>query len=212
MATKVIVAEDEPLFRQMLRSQLSTDSDIEIIGEASNGEEAVELAKNLVPEVILMDIEMGSGISGIQAGHIIKAENPSTGIVLLSNYKAKQFIVTSAGWSYLMKRNVRDIDTVVRAIKGAAWGMLVIDPQLTEALKPRENTLLSRLTGEQMKVLELVAQGFTDKAIAEELVMDENAVRSTMNLICKHLEIEAGGSVASRVLAVRTYLDQTRGL
>ena len=89
MDTKVIVAEDEPLFRQMLRSQLSTDSDIEIIGEASNGEEAVEMAHNLAPEVMLMDIEMGPGISGIQAGHIIKADNQSIGIVLLSNYKAK---------------------------------------------------------------------------------------------------------------------------
>ena len=212
MATKVIVAEDEPLFRQMLRWQLSTDSDIEIIGEASNGEEAVEMAQILAPEVMLMDIEMGPGISGIQAGHIIKADNPCVGVVLLSNYKAKQFIVTSAGWSYLMKRNVRDIDTVVRAIKGAAWGMLVIDPQLTESLKPRENTPLARLTGEQMKVLELVVQGYTDKAIAEELVMDENAVRSTMNLVCKRLDIEAGGSVDPRVVAVRTYLDQTRGL
>ena len=111
-----------------------------------------------------------------------------------------------------MKRNVRDIDTVVRAIKGAAWGMLVIDPQLTDSLKPRENTLLSRLTSEQMKVLELVAQGYTDRASAEELGMSENAVRKTMSLICRRLEIEAGDGIAPRVVAVRTYLDQTGGL
>jgi DNA-binding NarL/FixJ family response regulator len=144
-ATRVAIVEDEPLFRQLLRTQLSTDPEIEVIGEASTGEEAVALARDLKPEVMLMDIELGEGITGIEAGYAIKAERPSIGIVLLSNHRAKQFIVTSGGWSYLIKRNVRDVATVARAIKGAAWGMLVIDPQLTQALRPKADAPLARL-------------------------------------------------------------------
>jgi DNA-binding NarL/FixJ family response regulator len=96
-ASKVVIVEDESLFRQMLRAQLGADPELEIIGEAANGEDAVEMARLLTPEVMLMDIELGQGITGIEAGFAIKSERPSTGIVLLSNHKAKQFIVSSGG-------------------------------------------------------------------------------------------------------------------
>jgi DNA-binding NarL/FixJ family response regulator len=210
-ATRIIVVEDEPLFRQLLRVQLSANPDIEVVGEAATGEQAVELAEALEPEVVLMDIELGSGITGIQAGHMIKSRRPSTGIVLLSNYRAKQFIVASAGWSYLMKRNVRDLDSVVRAIKGAAWGMLAIDPQVTETLKPRTDTPLARLEPQQLKVLELLSQGLTDKAIADELVIAEKTVQKHLDDIYSRLNISREGKTDPRVAAVRAYLEQTRG-
>ncbi len=210
--TRVVVAEDETLFRQLLLSQLARDPEIQVVGEAESGERAVELAKQLEPEVMLMDIEMGAGMTGIQAGHAIKALNPSTGIVLLSNHKAKEFIVKSGGWSYLLKRNVRDLDTVVRAVKGAAWGMIVIDPQLTEGLKPRTDSALARLLPEQLKILELVAQGYNNRAIAAEMSMDERNVQRHFVDILGRLGIDADDKADPRILAVRAYLDQTRGL
>ena len=209
-ATRIIVVEDEPLFREMLRSQLSNDPEIEVVGEAETGELAIELAKALQPEVILMDIELGEGITGIQAGYAIKADRPTTGIVLLSNHRAKQFIVTSAGWSYLIKRNVRNFETVARAIKGAAWGMIVIDPFVTDVLKPREDTALSRLTIEELKVLELVTQGFSDAAISMQMIVSEDKVRSYFNGIVAKLEIKPDGQMDPRVAVVRAYLEQTR--
>ncbi|MCH7744755.1 MAG: response regulator transcription factor [Chloroflexi bacterium] len=209
-ATRVIVVEDEPLFRELLRSQLSNDPEIEVVGEAETGEFAIELAKELKPEVMLMDIELGEGITGIQAGYAIKLHRPTTGIVLLSNHRAKQFIVTSAGWSYLIKRNVRDIGTVARAIKGAAWGMIVIDPFVTDVLKPREDTALAKLTMEELKVLELVAQGFSDAAISKQMIVSEGKVRSYFSSVVVKLEIKPDGQIDPRVAAVRAYLEQTR--
>ena len=209
-ATRVIVVEDEPLFRELLRSQLSNDPEIEVVGEAETGEFAIELAKELKPEVMLMDIELGEGITGIQAGYAIKLHRPTMGIVLLSNHRAKQFIVTSAGWSYLIKRNVRDIGTVARAIKGAAWGMIVIDPFVTDVLKPREDTALAKLTMEELKVLELVAQGFSDAAISKQMIVSEGKVRSYFSSVVVKLEIKPDGQIDPRVAAVRAYLEQTR--
>lgn len=209
--TRVIIVEDEPLFRQLIFSQLSADPDIEIVGEANNGEDAVELAKVLEPEVVLMDIEMGEGMTGIEAGYAIKAQKPTTGIVLLSNHKAKQFVVNSGGWSYLIKRNVRDIGTVARAVKGAAWGMLVIDPQLTEGLQPRNNTALAKLEPEQLKVLELMAQGYNNKAIAEELVISEILVNERISRVYDILGVASDGKVDPRVAAVKIYMEQTSG-
>lgn len=211
-ATRVVIIEDEPLFRQLLMAQLSSDPEIEVVGEGASGEEAIELAEALAPEVMLMDIEMGDGISGIQAGHTIKSRRPTMGIVLLSNHKAKQFIVNSGGWSYLLKRNVRDIETVARAVKGAAWGMIVIDPQLTDALKPRSDSALSQLEARDVKILELIAQGFTDKAISEELVIDVKTVQQRFKGIADSLGVERGPNVDPRVAAVRAYLEQTGGL
>lgn len=211
-ATKVVIVEDEPLFRQMLMAQLSADPELEVIGEADNGESAVELARTLMPEVMLMDIELGEGMTGIEAGYAIKAERPTTGIVLLSNHKAKQFIVSSGGWSYLIKRNVRDIETVLRAVKGAAWGMLVIDPTLTGMLTPRQGQALAKLEPMQLKVLELLAQGFSNQAIARDLVMDETEVQQNLAQVYKRLEIDMRGDVDPRVAAVRTYLEQTSGM
>ncbi|MDA0768935.1 MAG: response regulator transcription factor [Chloroflexi bacterium] len=210
-ATKVVIVEDEPLFREMLRVQLSADPELEVIGETDNGEAAVEMARELTPEVMLMDIELGQGMTGIEAGYAIKSERPSTGIVLLSNHKAKQFIVTSGGWSYLIKRNVRDIDTVLRAVKGAAWGLLVIDPTLTDALRPKQGEALSTLEMIELKVLELLAQGYSNQAIARELVMEPTIVQRNLALIYAKLKIDMRGDVDPRVAAVRTYLEQTSG-
>ncbi len=210
-ATKVIIVEDEPLFRQMLHSQLDSDPDVKVVGEAATGEEAIQLADDLHPEVMLMDIELGEGMTGIEAGYTIKKKYPATGIVLLSTHKAKQFIVTSGGWSYLVKRNVRDIESVVRAIRGAAWGMLVVDPTLLEVLQPKANTPLSRLSPEHLKVLELIAQGYSDAAIAKELVIDEEQVRSRLARIVKSLGVLPDAGVDPRVSVVRVYLEQTSG-
>ena len=168
-ATRTIIVEDEPLFRHLIQSQLSKDPDIEVVGEASTGEDAIGLAERCKPEVVLMDIELGKGISGIEAGFAIKFARPNTGIVVLSSHVSKQFIVNSGGWSFLLKRNVRDISSVSRAIRGASWGMLVIDPQITELLGPRMSTPLIKLTVDQLQLLERVAHGLSDAVIAQEM-------------------------------------------
>jgi len=210
-ATRTIIVEDEPLFRQLILSLLAGDPEIDVVAEASTGEDAIGLAKRLQPEVVLMDIELGSGMSGIEAGFAIKFARPSTGIVVLSSHVNKQLIVNSGGWSYLLKRNVRDISSVTRAIRGASWGMLVIDPQITEMLNPRANTALVKLTVDQLQLLERVAHGMSDMAIAEEMAMAEPDISRQLVEICQVLQIKLDNRVDTRVAVVKAYLDQTRG-
>lgn len=210
-ATRTIIVEDEPLFRQLILSLLAGDPEIDVVAEASTGEDAIGLAERLQPEVVLMDIELGSGMSGIEAGFAIKFARPSTGIVVLSSHVNKQLIVNSGGWSYLLKRNVRDISSVTRAIKGASWGMLVIDPQITEMLNPRANTALVKLTVDQLQLLERVAHGMSDMAIAEEMAMAEPDISRQLVEICQVLQIKLDNRVDTRVAVVKAYLDQTRG-
>ena len=210
--TRVMVVEDEPIFRQLLLSQLAADATIEVVGEADTGEQAIALADELEPEVILMDIELKGKMTGIEAGHRIKKHRPSTGIVLLSNHRAKQFIITLAGWSYLLKRNVRDLSTVVRAIKGAAWGMIVVDPQVTESLTPQADSPLALLDPGELKILELLAQGYPDKAIADDLLISVGIMAERLSSVFSKLSIVVAPGSDPRVVAVKTYFDQTRGL
>ena len=124
---KVLVVEDEALFRDVLAAALSSQRDIEVVGAASNGQDAVRLAKELNPQVVLMDIELGSGPNGIEAGKAIKARPPYPGILILSHHKDRQYVANlpldqASGWSYLLKHNVADTDALMRAIHGAAWG------------------------------------------------------------------------------------------
>lgn len=211
-ATRTIIVEDEPLFRQLIQSQLASDPDIDVVAEASTGEDAIGLVEEFLPEVVLMDIELGSGMSGIEAGFAIKFAHPDTGIVVLSSHVNKQFIINSGGWSYLLKRNVTDISSVVRAIRGASWGMLVIDPQITEMLTPGTETPLVKLTVDQLQLLERVAHGMSDMAIAQAMEMDESDIYQGLVEICDVLGIQLDSRVNTRVAAVKAYLDQTRGI
>lgn len=211
-ATRTIIVEDEPLFRQLIQSQLASDPDIDVVAEASTGEDAIGLVEEFLPEVVLMDIELGSGMSGIEAGFAIKFAHPDTGIVVLSSHVNKQFIINSGGWSYLLKRNVTDISSVVRAIRGASWGMLVIDPQITEMLTPGTETPLVKLTVDQLQLLERVAHGMSDMAIAQAMEMDESDIYQGLVEICDVLGIQLDSRVNTRVAVVKAYLDQTRGI
>lgn len=209
-ATRTLIVEDEPLFRQIIRQQLSSDPDIDVVAETGTGEDAIGLVEELQPDVVLMDIELGSGISGIEAGFSIKFARPEIGIVVLTSHVSKQFIVNSGGWSFLLKRNVRDISSVARAIRGSAWGMLVIDPQITEMLNPREHTPLVKLTVDQLQLLEKVAHGLSDMAIAQDSPLEEPEITQQLAEICQVLGVQLDSRIDTRVAAVKAYIDQTR--
>ncbi len=212
----VLIVEDEHLFRQLLISQLSGHPEVTVVGDASSGQEAIEKADSLKPDVILMDIELGSGPNGIAAATTIRSAEPTTGIVLLSMHKDRQYLSATiadqaAGWSYLLKKNVRDAEMLVRAIKGSSWGMVVVDAELTDELRPRADTPLGSMTDEQLKLLELLAQGYTDAAIATKLhFTDGEAVQERLEAIYQTLGIESDGAVKPRVKAVVAYLGQSR--
>ena len=156
---KVLIVEDEGLFRDMLKISLGSIPDLEVVGAVSDGEAAIEAAIRLLPDVVLMDIELGSEPNGIAAGRAIKEENSNIGIIVLSAHREREYLslVTKdeyAGWSYLLKQSVSDASSLGRAIEGAASGLVVMDPCVVNSMKPRTGSVSARLTRRQQEVLE----------------------------------------------------------
>ena len=212
---RVLVIEDEGLFREMVVTALSADPEIEVVGSAATGPDAINLARRLGPSVVVMDIELGSDPNGIEAGKIIKDQRPYPGIVLLSQHKGRQYVANlplgeASGWSYLLKHNVDDTEALLRAIRGAAWGLMTVDREVLEQLTPREGTAVSRLSAGQRQVLELVAQGYTDDAIGQELGVSEEMALHEVSDLFQSLGLEEHGPRVARVQAVLLYLQETK--
>ncbi len=212
--TRVLIVEDEPLFRDLLRTILSSYKKIEVVGAVDNGADAIKIAEECAPDVVLMDIELGSEPDGIRAAHQIKAADPTIGIVILSTHRDKEYLASipesrAAGWSYILKQSLRDHTTLVRAIEGSAWGLVSMDPAVIEALRPRRRSILERLTLQQMLVLKKVASGYTDDAIAEHMGIDAPAVRRLCGQLYQDLNVDINGATDPRVKAALVYLQET---
>ncbi|MBM3957167.1 MAG: response regulator transcription factor [Gemmatimonadetes bacterium] len=213
--TRVLVVDDEPLFRELVTVTLSAAGSIQVVGAAERGQEAVDMAERTAPDVVVMDIELGSEPDGIRAAHQIKAANPAVGIVIVSVHRERQYLAAlpsrrAAGWSFLLKRSIRDPQTLVRAIEGAARGLVTMDPAVLEDLRPRRRSALERLSGEQLAVLAMIAAGYADAAIARELCVDEASVRRAVESVYRDLGIEGDGAEADpRVRAALLYMQET---
>jgi DNA-binding NarL/FixJ family response regulator len=173
------------------------------------------MARDLSPDVIIMDIDLGKGPNGVEAGISIKEVCPAVGIVLLSAHKDKEYLSTipadqSGGWSYLLKQSLADVGTLIRALQGAAAGLVVLDPELVMGLRPRPNTSVESLRGRYREVLELMAQGYSNAAIAEKLVLGEKSIENYINGIYQHLQISREDAIHPRVKAVLLYLKDSR--
>ena len=193
-ALSVVVVEDEPLFLDLLRTALSHHPALVVGGVFRRSDDALHHIPQLQPQVALLDIDLGAGLSGIQLGLLLREQLPTLGIVLLSNHWVPHFLATlrpdsMAGWCYLLKRSVADVDTLVRAIQGAAAGLMVLDPYIVARRRPRPGGALARLTPRHRDVLSLLAQGFTNAAIAQRLGLAPSTVENQLNLIYQALEL-----------------------
>ena len=212
--TRVMVVEDEPLFRDLLTRTLASESGLEVVGIAEDGEAAVKLFKEVRPDVVLMDIELPGEIDGIDAALEIKEASPLTGIVILSVHSDRRYVTSlplenGRGWAYLLKQTVPDLAMVVRAIEGTKVGMLVLDPAIVRSLRPRKGSTFARLTARQQEVLELMSQGYNNAAIAERLGLSEKSVETYINVIYQSLGLSNEQEINARVRATLLYLDDT---
>ena len=186
--TKVLIIEDEELFSELLYRTLSEVPGLCVVGVAHDGETAVQLVRELEPDVVLTDIELSGRMDGIEAATLIKEERPGTGIVILSMHNDPRYLIALAqdktpGCSYLLKQSVPDLATVVRTIQGSASGMLVLDPAVVQTLVPRQGSTVARLTPRQLEVLELIAQGHNNATIANQLTLTERSVETYIHAI-----------------------------
>ena len=214
--TRVLIVEDEALFRDMLSRTLAAEPGLEVVGVATEGKEAVRLAAELIPDAVIMDIVLPGGMDGIDAALQIKAQRKETGIVILSVHKDRRYVSSlplseSPGWAYLLKQTVPDLSSVMRAIHGSVDGLVVLDPAVVETLQPRRGSAAARLTPRHRQVLELIAQGYNNTAIAHELSLTEKSVETYINTIYQVLQIPGEEGVHARVKATLVYLEDSLG-
>ncbi len=213
---RLVLVEDESLFRDLLRVALSQYQDIEVLETFATGAAALDAVPHLSPHVAILDIDLGGSPNGVQVGIRLRRQMPDLGIVLLSNYGDPEFVASlprevTSGWSYLLKTAIGDTESLVRAIRGAAAGLVVLDRDLVSKVQQQKNShVLNKLTSRQREILELIAQGFTNAAIAEKLVISVKSVENQINALYQELEIDrTDSSLQPRVKAVLLYLQES---
>jgi DNA-binding NarL/FixJ family response regulator len=213
---RVLIVDDHALIRRSLEMALAAEADIEVVGEASDGQEAVELADRLTPDVMLMDVRMPRR-SGIEATRAIKASVPSTRIIMLtvSDEEEDLFEAIKAGATGYLLKNVQ-LDEVPQAVRGVHEGQSLINPAMAaklitefanmsrkEAERPPQLPV-PRLTEREMEVLRLVAKGMNNREIAKQLFISENTVKNHVRNILDKLQLHS--RMEAVVYAVREKL------
>src|SRR5919198_5936755 len=213
---RVAVVEDEPLFRGLLEHYLGQHPALEVVGSFADGESALAEVPGCRPDVVTLDIELPGRLDGIQLGLALRRQVPGLGIVVLSNHGDPRFVAAlprevKSGWSYLLKKSVGQLETLSRAVQGAAAGVVMLDPQLVAGLHPRAGGVLARLTPRQREIIGLLAEGLSNAAIAERLVLAEKSVENQLTAIYGELGIDRReDDVHPRVSAVLAYLRESR--
>ncbi len=193
-----------------------------VVGEAADYDDVLAETRRLHPDVVLMDIKMPPThtMEGIEAAHVIKAEQPETGVVVLSQHEDEGYVWALleggvAGLGYLHKLRVGDVDQLVRALYEVAAGGSVVDPRILETLLERRSkkpgSALSRLTPRELEVLAAMAEGKTNSAIASELSIAVGTVEKRISTIFSELGLHDESDVNRRVAAVLVYLRESLG-
>jgi DNA-binding NarL/FixJ family response regulator len=195
---------------------IAATNDLELVGTSATYEELLELVAITEPDVVITDIRMPpTGTDeGIRAADAIRSSHPDIGVIVLSHYVSPEYALAllaegSDRRGYLLKDRLADVDDLVTAIRVVASGGSVIDPKVVEELvaaNRSHETRVDRLTPREREVLGEMAQGKTNAAIAETLVLSERAVEKHINSIFSKLNLSEERDVNRRVAAVLVYL------
>lgn len=214
---RVVLADDHTLFREGVASLLERARDIELVGEAATGEEALRLAGELLPDVVLMDLQM-PGLGGIEATRRIVRENPHIGVIVLTMFEDDKsvFAALQAGaCGYVLKD--ADRGTLLRAIRAMARGEALLGASVARRVlgqftsphqspapsglgAPTGDSILEQLTPREMEVLDLIAQGLKNREIAERLVISEKTLGNHISNIFAKLQVNDRSQAILRAL------------
>jgi DNA-binding NarL/FixJ family response regulator len=208
----VLIVDDHTLFRTGIRKMLEAEADMRVVGEAATGREALDQARTLVPDVILMDIKMPDpsaslrtapaddsrqALDGIEATRVLHRELPHVGIIFCTVFEDDEFVfagLQAGGRGYILKDD--DPDTMLRAIRAVAHGESLLGPAIAQkvmrqfsALPGKQTPLVDDLTPRETEVLKLIAAGLSNKEIAEALVLSEKTVKNHINNIFSKLHV-----------------------
>jgi len=196
--TRILIADDHPLLREALCQVFSNQKDMEIVGQAGNGEEAIDLASQLKPDILVMDIVMPK-FDGLEASRQIKKITPNTAILILTAYDDDNYVLgllEAGATGYLMKSaKGQDLVEAVRAVRA---GESVLHPKIIEKLlkqamvKPvgtAEHKIKDLLSDREMEMLKLLATGMSNKKIAEKLCLSLRTVKAHMSNIFTKMNV-----------------------
>ena len=213
---RVVVADDSTLLREGI-VRLLEDAGLQVVGQAGNADELMLKVRSYSPDVAIVDIRMPPTHTdeGLRAAREIREKHPDVGVLVLSQYVESGYALellqgSAEGVGYLLKDRIADIDDFVAAVKRVAEKGSALDPEVVSRLvgRRRGEDPLSQLTPREREVLDLMAEGRSNQAIADKMVVTLRAVEKHVTSIFAKLQLPAQEQDHRRVLAVLTYLRQ----
>lgn len=211
---RVVIADDSVLLREGL-ARLLSDAGFEVVAQAGDAEDLLRKVRAHKPQVAVTDIRMPPTQTdeGLRAAQAIRREMPDVGVMVLSQYVEQSYAMellgtSAAGVGYLLKDRVADIDRFTDSVRAVGCGGSALDPEVVGQLlgRRRGDHPLERLTARERQVLDLMAQGRSNGAIARELVVTDRAIEKHVTSIFGKLDLPATEDSHRRVLAVLAYL------
>lgn len=214
---RVLMVDDHELMRQAYGTLLNLEPDIEIVGFAGDGQEALTMVDRLKPNVVIMDGKMPR-LNGVEAARIIREKYGHMAIVLLSAFDDDEFVREFLkgdvrGKAYLLKQSLTHLGDLVQAIKDVVEGKTYLASEIVAKLagaqNKRESAFLSELTDREREVLDCMARGFSNSAIAEELFIQPRTVERHIGSIFSKMRLQPQPRAHARVQAVIAYLQDS---
>ena len=202
---RVMLVDDHEVVRDGIRAMLVAEDDIHVTGEAGTVQEAIDEANRTKPDVVVMDVRLADG-SGIEATRQIRADHPSTSVLMLTSFADDEALFASimAGASGYVLKQVRSGE-LVRAIRAVGAGKSLLDPSVTTAVLDRlrkgkhlmRDERLARLSPQEERILALIADGRTNREVGEELQLAEKTVKNYVSSILSKLEVARRAEAAA---------------
>ena len=199
MTVRLVIADDHAVVRAGLRALLDGEPDLEVIAEAGSGEEAVRLAAELKPDVVLMDLRFaGSAVDGIEAVRRLTVEAPAVPALMLTSFSGRTDVVRAleaGARGYVLKAGPPE--ELFRAVRGAAAGALALAPEVVGELVGQVVSPDVDLTGREVEVVRLAAEGLSNRAIAQALFLSEATVKTHLVRVYRKLRVENRASAVT---------------
>jgi DNA-binding NarL/FixJ family response regulator len=214
--TRVVVADDSVLLRDGL-VRLLEDGEFAVVAAVGTAEDLLEAVRDEVPDLCIVDVRMPPTFTdeGIKAALTIRREHPTVAVVVLSHYVEERYaaellVGDTAGVGYLLKDRVVEVGEFIDSVRRVVAGGSAIDAEVVSQILHRSKRAreLERLTPRERDVLEAMAEGYSNRGIAEHLVISEGAVEKHISSIFTKLDLDPEDGVHRRVLAVLTYLSR----
>ncbi|MGH2808675.1 MAG: response regulator [Actinomycetota bacterium] len=210
-SVSMMLVDDHEVVRKGLRTLLESEPDLDVVAEAASGREAVSVASAVTPDVVVMDVRMPGG-GGVEACREIQANDPNTRVIMLTSFSDDEALFKSimAGAAGFVLKQIRGHD-LVEAIRRVGAGESLIDPSVTKRVLDRlrrapiddADPLLSRLTPHETRILDMIAEGLTNREIAQRVGLSDKTIKNYVSTILHKLEVARRAEAASYVAKVR---------